>query len=222
MDKTILEQMYMLGNSNASPEVAKMAVEEELDQYRAIVGASEELKKCKVETHERNLRQILRKGLTVDQSLKLVYIMPLRGIASHVLSVDGELFLAFKSGRLLDFKTPYREGDSYIFEFKVNDGESGRWEKAVYDYSFFDRLKRFGGKSKFYGTSIDTIDSGFAKAKVIRHSIKRLGANPFHLFSTKQVKDRFQKTGLVDAEEMEQYMDGLEKFENNTTKDIEL
>jgi hypothetical protein len=42
------------------------------------------------------------------------------------------------------------------------------------------------------------------------------------LFSTKQVKDRFQKTGLVDAEEMEQYMDGLEKFENNTTKDIEL
>jgi hypothetical protein len=209
MDIEVLKMMYKLGNPSATDDLAHAAVIAELDEYRQIIGSSEALKKCSVESMERTLRQILRKGLTVDQSVKLVYIMPLRGQVEHKLSVDGELFLAFKSGRLLDFNNPYREGDAYIFEYKVDDGNGGRWISNTYDYSFFQRLKKFGGTSKFYGSDINSLDPGFAKAKIMRHEIKRLGNNPF--YSRGDIK-AFKTTGLTD-EDIDEYNEEVRAYE---------
>ena len=115
---------------------------------------------------------------------------------------NGLLSVAYQCGKIIDHKIPTVEKDkdgkvvSVTFEFQV---KSGRWETRVFDESDFYRWQRASHKENGrWKTDFNTkeatdslkyanenyinwkggIDPEFARAKAIRHALKKLGTNP--------------------------------------------
>ena len=112
----------------------------------------------------------------------------------------GEISFQRQCGRLLDLKAPvveYNENNQVVkvtVEYLVPSHPAPRWEIATFDNAFFRRLMQFshnerGRKkpdadatklnyaNKLYRSYNGWIDPEFAKAKAIRHALKKLGGN---------------------------------------------
>ena len=207
-----LTKIAKFANPSMSIEDAEILALTEIDELQSIISSSEYLLKCTEDSAIRVLRSVIKKGLTVDQSVKLVYILP--NYNSYLKcyevtapeTVDGKLYLAYRSGRIVDHRACEFKDGIFTFSYKLIDG---RWQEFEYDWSFFKRLMGFSEKknkgkiNQLYGSDISTIDPSFAKAKVIKHSLSKLGINPFQ--TNIEVK-QFTPTGLEDLEDL----DGLE------------
>lgn len=113
-------------------------------------------------------------------------------------SCNGILSVAYQCLKIIDHKSPevikneVGKVTSVEFEFQVS---SGRWEKRSFDESDFFRWKRASHKengrnkadanldtlnyaNENYSNCNNGIDPEFARAKAIRHSLKKLGTNP--------------------------------------------
>lgn len=115
---------------------------------------------------------------------------------------NGLLSVAYQCGKIIDHKVPTIKKDSngkvesVTFEFQV---KSGRWEVRTFDDSDFYRWQRASHKEngrwkEDFNTPQATetlkyanenyvnwkggIDPEFARAKAIRHALKKLGTNP--------------------------------------------
>jgi hypothetical protein len=208
-----LTKIAKFANPNISIEDAEILAITEIDELESIISSNEYLLKCSEDSAIRTLRSVIKKGLTVDQTVKLVYILP--NYNSYLKTyevtapetVDGKLFLAYRSGRIVDHRACEFDGSVFTFSYKLPDN---RWQDFTYDWSFFTRLMGFSEKKNkgkinaLYGDSIDTIDISFAKAKVIKHSLTKLGINPFQ--SNVKVNN-FTPTGLEDIEDIEGIFD---------------
>lgn len=113
-------------------------------------------------------------------------------------SCNGILSIAYQCGKIIDHKFPvvnkHESGrvKSVSFEYQV---KSGRWETREFDESDFERWQRASHKengrnkkdadiqkmnyaNENYTNWKGGIDPEFARAKAIRHALKKLGTNP--------------------------------------------
>lgn len=111
---------------------------------------------------------------------------------------NGILSVAYQCGKIIDHKVPTVKKDEngkvtrVVFEFQV---ASGRWEIREFDDSDFYRWQRASHKengrnkqdanmealnysNENYTSWKGGIDPEFARAKAIRHALKKLGTNP--------------------------------------------
>lgn len=111
---------------------------------------------------------------------------------------NGILSIAYQCGKIIDHKFPTVKKNeagkvtSVIFEYQV---KSGRWEAREFDESDFERWMRASHKENGRGKNdADAnklnyananytswkggVDPEFARAKSIRHALKKLGTNP--------------------------------------------
>lgn len=111
---------------------------------------------------------------------------------------NGILSVAYQCGKIIDHKIPTVKKDDngkvthVVFEFQV---ASGRWEVREFDESDFYRWQRASHKengrnkqdanmealnysNENYTSWKGGIDPEFARAKAIRHALKKLGTNP--------------------------------------------
>ena len=121
--------------------------------------------------------------------------------------------IAYQCGKIIDHKNPDVKKDesgkvvSVCFEFQLSNG---RWEAREFDESDFYRWQRAShnenGRNKQdasaeklnyanpnYTNWKGGIDPEFARAKAIRHALKKLGTNPNERFAVKVVPVGFKK-----------------------------
>ncbi len=137
-------------------------------------------------------------------------------------SCNGLLSINYQCGKIIDHKNPEVKKDDagkvieVSFEYQV---ASGRWEKRTFDESDFTRWQlashKENGRNK-QDAKIETmnyanpnytnwkggIDPEFARAKAIRHSLKKLGTNPNEGKFNKIIVSA--KTVIIDKEKEEQ------------------
>lgn len=120
-------------------------------------------------------------------------------------SCNGLLSIAYQCGKILDHKNPIVKKDDngkvigVEFEYQVS---TGRWEKREFDESDIERWKikshEENGRKKddankstlnyanaLYSSWKGGVDPEFARAKAIRHGLKKLGTNANEKFAVK-------------------------------------
>ena len=155
-------------------------------------------------------------------------------------SCNGLLSINYQCGKILDHKIPVVKKNEQgkvtevEFEYQV---KSGRWEKRVFDESDFERWKIASHKqnarskkdadnnklnyaNQHYISWKGGIDPEFARAKAIRHSLKKLGTNPNENKFVK-ISIPVEKQVIID-EEKEMLADSDGVVINNNTEYAEV
>lgn len=173
----------------------------ELSFLEQRLALSEGLRKCTPESLVMAVRQAIRDNMSLNQSSNLVYLLPQNintgtkdapiwtTIASYALTPDGKISLARQTGGILDFEQPHIEKDG---TGKVIGGSirllkpsfpQPRWELFCFDESNIERWKAYSEKKNkgvanpLYSSWKKGIDPEFMKAKIIKHSLSKLGTN---------------------------------------------
>lgn len=148
------------------------------------------------------VKQCIADNLTLSPNAGLVYLSPGRvcvGIENNqkvykdVLvyepTSEGRISIARQAGTLLDHKRPTVAFDStgkvssVTFEFLVNALPKPRWEIVKFDTNDFERwrikseIKNNGKANANYTSFKGGIDPEFARAKAIKHGLKKRGTN---------------------------------------------
>lgn len=144
------------------------------------------------------IKQVIKKNLSLDPSLGLVYCVP-QGVNLGTKespkwitilqvneTVDGLLSVALQSSSILDYTAPvceFKDGKVLTVSMQIQKA-SGRWETKTFNEYHFEKwkaasAKRNGGVANAsYSMCKGGIDPIFAATKCIRHSLKNLGTNP--------------------------------------------
>lgn len=138
-------------------------------------------------------------------------------------SANGILSIAYQCGKIIDHKNPVVKKDAngkvieVEFEFQV---ASGRWELRTFDESDFMRWRtashKENGRNKEdanieklnysnpnYTSWKGGIDPEFARAKAIRHGLKKLGTNPNEKYAIKIQSANFSKIEIDETKDVE-------------------
>tara|TARA_R110000796_G_scaffold60642_9_gene140310 strand:- start:3939 stop:4685 length:747 start_codon:yes stop_codon:yes gene_type:complete len=186
---------YVLGKPSTEIEGV---VESEMFYLQQRVSLSGPLQECTQESLLMCIRHAIRDNMSLDESAGLVYIYP-QGVktksgnwvkvAKYELSPNGLLSLARQTGSILDNTQVklVKDGKKVIggnIELLLPSTPSPRWETFEFDIDDIERWKKFSAKKNkgtpnalYLSGPEGSIDSGFMKAKVLKHSLKNKGTN---------------------------------------------
>lgn len=188
---------------------------QELDFLNQVSISKPEILACVPATIEYGVKYALKNNLTLDPNAGLVYIKTrnintgTQQAANWQKALEvqptcnGLLSINYQCGKIIDHKNPEVIKDAngkvtgVIFEIQKHNG---RWEKFEFDESNFSKWRAASHKensrgkqdaaTKDYSNPNYTnwkggIDPEFARAKAIRHSLKKLGTNPNEKYAVK-------------------------------------
>lgn len=191
-------------NSRPGTNVEAMAMQE-IEYLRMHCVTKPDLMQCIPQTVLMAVKSVLKNNLSLDPNAGLVYVKT-RNIKvgdewQKVIEItptcNGLISVARQCGRIIDYKRPSVTKDdngrviSVKFEYQL---PNNRWEAVEFDESDFERWRRASdkenGKNKAdggapgYKYANDNytnwkggVDPEFARAKAIRHGLKKLGTN---------------------------------------------
>lgn len=192
-------------NAESGTDVKTLALQE-LEHLRMAGLSKPDIMECMPSTIVMAVKRILKQNLTLDPYAGLVYIKT-RNVkvnnewkkALEIMeSCNGLLSIAYQCGKIKDHERPAVTKDTagkvVGVSFRIQHA-SGRWEEFTYDESDFYRWQRASHKengrnkqdadaakmnyaNENYSNWKGGIDPEFARAKAIRHSLKKLGTNP--------------------------------------------
>ena len=173
---------------------------------------SSALRECTPESLLNCVRQSVKDNLTLNPTAGLVYIYPQNinagtrekpswvKVAAYEPSPDGRISTARQTGRILDLTRPKVEKDA---AGKVIGGSVSllkdsypepRWELYEFDQSDITRWAKFSAKKNrgtanaLYTSELGGPDPEFMRAKIVKHSLKKLGTNANEVKKINQVK----------------------------------
>lgn len=198
----------LLSLTRAGEDVETLAMQE-LDYLKYHMIQKPEIKDCFPESVVLAVKTVLRQNLSMDPYAGLVYIktrnMKVKGPNGFETTVkaleiqpscNGLLSIAVQCGSVQDFKRPEVTKDSSgkIIGVSVElQHPTGRWETFKFDEDDFLRWRiashnerqgaaedlNYSKASAHYTKWKGGIDPEFARAKAIRHGLKKLGTNPY-------------------------------------------
>jgi len=167
--------------------------------------AKPELLSCEPISIIMGMKYVLKNNLTLDSNAGLVYTTT-RNVAmakdqlgnvtkwGKVMEVqptcEGLLSIAYQCGKIIDHERPTvkKDGNGKVIEvtFKyMKPSPAGpRWVEVTFDESDFGRWKNASAKQNKgnananYTSFNGGLDPEFARAKSIKHALKKLGTNP--------------------------------------------
>lgn len=186
-------------------EEAKQLVAVELAYLQAQAVYKPEINDCLPITIGTSLRYVIKNNLSLDPQAGLIYLttrnLPGGQKALEIEpTANGRISIARMTGGILDFKRPEVRKDAagkviaVTFEVMVPGAGTPRWEKFEFDESDFMRWKKASHKQNGrnkpdadlakmnyaninYSNFNGGIDPEFARAKAIKHGLKKLGTN---------------------------------------------
>lgn len=181
---------------------AERRVLKELTNFEMICNLKPELANLDKGSIVMAVKQCICDNLTLSPAAGLVYLYPgkvcigtngsqkiYKDILCYEPSSEGHLSISRQTGALLDHKRPEVSFDSegrvssVKFEFLVPAYPKPRWECAVFDTNDFERwrlksaAKYNGNANASYTNYKGGIDPEFARAKAIKHGLKKRGRN---------------------------------------------
>jgi hypothetical protein len=174
--------------------------------------SKQELLQCDIRSIDSAIRFVLKNNLTLDPNAGLVYTKT-RNVKvgqawAKVIEVqptcEGLLSIAYQCGKILDHDRPEVTKDAngkvigVSFRYLKPSFGQPRWVEITFDESDFKKWRsashKENGRGKEDGNTKDYsnpnyssfnggIDPEFARAKAIRHSLKKLGTNPNERFA---------------------------------------
>lgn len=186
---------------------------QELEYLKQISFANADVATCVPETIVYAVKHVLKNNLTLDPMAGLVYVKTRNVKVGEVWrkaleitpSCNGLLSISYQCGKILDHKNPAvikdANGKVVGVEFELQRA-NGRWEKFTYDESDFNRwaiashkengrkkddakLEKLNYANAHYTSWKGGLDPEFARAKAIRHSLKKLGTNANEKYAIK-------------------------------------
>lgn len=188
---------------------------QELDFLRQIGFSKPELLNCLPESIEYGVKYAIKNNLTLDPNAGLVYIKTRnvntgtkeKAAWSKVMEVqatcNGLLSINYQCGKIIDHKNPVVKKDAAGKVIEVSfeiQKHNQRWETFTFDESDFKRWRAASHKENSRGKDDAAtkdysnpnyrsfnggIDPEFARAKAIRHGLKKLGTNFNERYATK-------------------------------------
>jgi|GEM_PF-3229629 len=187
-----------------SLEKAERIVMKEIVNFEMVCVLKPELSNLDKQSILIAVKQCISDNLTLSPNAGLVYLYPskvcvginpktnakeYKDILIYEPTSEGRISIARQAGTLLDHKRPNVEFDStgkvcaVSFEFLFNAMPKPRWEIVKFDTNDFERWKqksaaKYGGTPNANYTSYKGgIDPEFARAKAIKHGLKKRGTN---------------------------------------------
>lgn len=192
---------------------AEALVLQELDYLKQIAFTNHAILECIPDTIVYAVKSCLKNNLTLDPSAGLVYVKTRNVKVGNdwkkaleiTPSCNGILSINYQCGKVIDHKNPevIKDGTGKVigveFEYQLHNG---RWEKRSFDESDFLRwrtashkengrnkqdadLKTLNYANAHYTSWKGGIDPEFARAKAIRHALKKLGTNVNEKYAVK-------------------------------------
>lgn len=211
-------------------------VMQELDFLKQVSITKPDILNCIPATIEYGVKFAIKNNLTLDPNAGLVYIKTRNvntGTQTAAkwekalevqATCNGLLSINYQCGKIIDHKNPVvikdSEGKVIGVEFELQKA-NGRWEKFSFDESDFGRWRAASHKENSRGKNDAStkdysnpnyssfkkgIDPEFARAKSIRHSLKKLGTNVNEKYAVKiqpQVKTIDIPHEVVESEVMD-------------------
>jgi len=197
-------QAITLFNYGPDKDVSSI-VANEITYLEGIALTKPELLTCEPISVVMAMKFVLKNNLSFDPNAGLVYVttrsIPLeKGLNGEVTkwgkvleaipSCEGLLSIAYQCGKIIDHERPSVKKDDkgkvieVTFRYMKPSPTGPRWVDVPFDESDFKRwsaacLKQNKGKSTNanYSSFNEGIDPEFARAKSIRHALKKLGTN---------------------------------------------
>lgn len=186
----------------SSIEKAQRIVMKEIVNFEMVCVLKPELANLDKQSIVIAVKQCIADNLTLSPNAGLVYLYPgkvhvgnngstklYKDILIYEPTAEGKISIARQAGTILDHKRPLVEFDStgkvnsVTFEFLFNALPKPRWEIVKFDTNDFERWKQKSA-AKFNGTPNANytsykggIDPEFARAKAIKHGLKKRGTN---------------------------------------------
>lgn len=187
----------------SSVEKAQRIVMKEIVNFEMACVLKPELANLDKQSIVIAVKQCIADNLTLSPNAGLVYLYPgkvcvgvnganakvYKDILIYEPTAEGKISIARQAGIILDHKRPLVEFDStgkvnsVTFEFFLNALPKPRWEIVKFDTNDFERWKqksaaKFNGTPNANYTSFKGgIDPEFARAKAIKHGLKKRGTN---------------------------------------------
>lgn len=189
---------------NTSIEKAERIVMKEIVNFEMVCVLRPELANLDKQSIMIAVKQCIADNLTLSPNAGLVYLYPgkvcigqnpktnakeYKDILVYEPSPEGRISIARQAGVILDHKRPFVEFDStgkvcaVTFEFFLNALPKPRWEIVKFDTNDFERWKQKsaaknnGNANANYTSYKGGIDPEFARAKAIKHGMKKRGTN---------------------------------------------
>lgn len=186
---------------------------QELEYLKQLSFNNADIATCVPETIVYAVKSVLKNNLTLDPMAGLVYVKTRNVKVGDVWrkaleitpSCNGLLSISYQCGKIIDHKNPVvikdAAGKVTGVEFELQRA-NGRWEKFSFDESDFNRwaiashkengrkkddakLEKLNYANAHYTSWKGGLDPEFARAKAIRHSLKKLGTNANEKYATK-------------------------------------
>lgn len=198
---------------NTSMAKAERIVMKEIVNFEMVCVLKPELANLDKQSILIAVKQCIADNLTLSPNAGLVYLYPgkvatginpktnakeYKDILVYEPTSEGRISIARQAGVIMDHKRPFVEFDStgkvcaVTFEFLLNALPKPRWEIVRFDTNDFERWKQKSA-AKYNGTPNANytsykggIDPEFARAKAIKHGLKKRGTNANEFIKTNE------------------------------------